>query len=141
MEIAPDAGASSGEYIAIPSGNSNNLNPNATSGYAEYTFEVPAAGEYAIWGRVYSATTASDSFFVSVDANEYALWDTQVSTTWVWDQVTNRVAWDEVADQGIGDPVIIYLEAGEHSLIVKHREPLTQIDKILITNDMNYIPN
>ena len=93
-----------------------------------------------IWGRVNSTTTARDSFFVSVDGNEYALWDTQVSTTWVWDQVTYRDSWDPVANQPVGYPLIVYLEAGEHSLIIKHREPLTKIDKILITNDMEYIP-
>ena len=131
MEIAVDDEASNNEYILIPSGNGNNLDPNSNAGYAEYTFEIPAPGEYVIWGRVNSATTARDSFFVSVDGNEYALWDTQVSNTWTWDKVANR---------DVADPVIVYLEAGEHSLIVKHREPLTKIDKILITNDLAYVP-
>ncbi len=129
MEIAGNEEASSGEYILIPKGNKNNLDPNAKKGYAEYTFQVPASGEYVIWGRVNAANGGSDSFFVSLDGDDYARWATQISTTWTWDQV---------ADSGVNDPLVIYLDAGEHNLIIKHREPLTKIDKILITNDMTY---
>jgi hypothetical protein len=132
MAISTDDTASGGEYILIPKGNKNNLDPNAETGYTNYAFQVPVSGEYVIWSRVNSATSARNSFFVSVDGNEYALWDTQVAKTWIWDQV---------ADRDVADPVIVHLEAGEHTLIIKHREPLTKLDKILITNDMDYIPD
>ena len=131
METAADGEVSGGVYIAIPGGNSNNLDPYSNAGFAEYVFDIATPGEYVIWGRVNSANTATDSFFVSVDGSEYALWDTQVSTTWVWDQISNR---------DIADPITLFLEAGEHSIIVKHREPQTKIDKLLITNDMAYVP-
>ena len=131
METTADDATSGGEYIVIPRGNGNNLDPYSNAGYAEFIFDIAASGEYVIWGRVNAADGGSDSFFVSIDSNDYARWATQISTTWIWYQVANS---------GVNDPVVLYLEAGEHSLIVKHREPLTKIDKLLITNDMAYVP-
>jgi hypothetical protein len=133
MEIASDDAASSGAYTWIPNGWGDIFDPAEDGGYAEYTFEVSAAGNYVVWGRVISNTGGDDSFFVSMDGSEYALWDTQQggTETWVWDQVSNR---------DTTDPVLFYLEAGKHTLIIKQREDGTKIDRILITNDMEYVP-
>lgn len=133
MEIASDDAASSGAYTWIPNGRGDIFDPAEDGGYAEYTFEVSAAGNYVVWGRVISNTGGDDSFFVSMDGSEYALWDTQRggTETWVWDQVSNRNG---------AAPVLFYLEAGEHTLILKQREDGTKIDRIFITNDMEYVP-
>ena len=48
--------------------------------------------------------------------------------------------WDQVGDRKVSDPVIYYLEPGEHSLIIKQREDGTKIDRILITNDLEFVP-
>ena len=131
MEIATDNDASSGDYIFVPEGKGNVWEPRQDGGYIEYVFEVPASGEYVIWGRVKAVDTNNDSFFVSIDEAEYALWDTRISNAWVWDQVANR---------GGDNPVVYYLEAGQHTLIFKQREDGTKLDRILVTNDMEYIP-
>ena len=91
------------------------------------------AGNYIIWGRVISNTGDDDSFFVSMDNGAYSLWDTALggTETWIWDKVNNR---------GGADPVVYSLGAGQHTLIIKQREDGTKIDRILITNDMQYIP-
>ena len=39
------------------------------------------------------------------------------------------------------DPVTYYLEAGQHTLKVKQREDGTKLDRILITDDMQFVPN
>jgi hypothetical protein len=135
MTIAADDAASAGGYVLVPRRrNRNNLDPLANAGYAEFTFQVPAVGEYIVWGRVNSADTATDSFFVSMDGGEYYPWATQVAGDWVWDQVTGNL-YDGV------EPVIFNLTAGEHTLIFKQREPGTKLDSIVITSDMEYIPN
>ncbi len=87
-----------------------------------------------VWGRVISNSIGDDSFFVSVDGGDYTVWWTELGgeETWVWDQVNNH---DDNTD-----PVIFYLNAGEHTLLIKHREDGTKIDKILITNDLEYGP-
>ena len=92
---------------------------------------MPASGNYRIWGRIKAADTNDNSFFVSIDGTNEALWDTPVSSTWRWDPVSDRDG---------DDPVIYFLQAGEHSLMIERREDGAKIDKILITNDPGYSP-
>jgi hypothetical protein len=135
MEEALDDNASSGSYIWVPSGNGNLYSPSPEAGYAEYTFNVPTAGTYIIWGRVISNNLADDSFFVSIDGGEYIEWHTQLGgvETWIWDQVRNGPVDDDQL-------LFLELEAGEHSLIIKQREDGTKIDRLLITNNLDYVP-
>ena len=131
FEIGDDANASSTQFAWVPTGTGRYLNLSDQAGYAEYVFEVPHAGEYLIWGRISAPNSDDDSFFVSIDGNNYALWDMQQDAEWVWDLVSDRDG---------ADPVSFYLDAGEHTLIIKHREDGAKIDKILITDDMEFIP-
>jgi hypothetical protein len=87
-----------------------------------------------VWGRVNSVDTATDSFFVSIDGDDYSQWATQVAGDWVWDQVVGNLY------EGV-EPVIFNLEAGEHTLIVKQREPGTKLDRIIITPNLDYLPD
>ena len=134
MEVAWADEASSAQYIWVPRGYGDFAEISPGAGYAEYTFEVPVSGTYVVWGRVVSNNTADDSFFVSIDGGPYACWWTQLGgeENWVWDQVNN------VLDGS--DPVLFSLEAGQHTLTIKQREDGTKIDKILITKDLEYIP-
>jgi len=126
MEIAADGTASSGEYIWIPNG-------SGSGGNAEYAFDISVVDDYVIWGRVISNDGYSDSFFASMDDGEDALWDTSMGGVETW-------VWDRVSDRGFADPVVFHLEAGVHTLMVKQRDDGTKIDRILITNDMEYVP-
>jgi hypothetical protein len=133
MAMAMDSSASVGRYVWVPNGQGNVSDPSQAGGSVEYFFTVPEAGDYVIWGRVISASGSDDSFFVAVDDGEYALWDTLMggATTWVWDQVSH---W------GGENPVVFTLEAGTHTLIINQREDGTKLDKLLITNDLEYVP-
>ena len=101
----------------------------------QYTFNVPVAGNYVVWGRVMVDNRGgiNDSFYVSMDSGSYALWETPQgsSPAWVWDRVSNR---------GGEDPVVYWLSAGQHTLLIKQREAGTKLDRILITNDLVYVP-
>jgi len=131
MELALDVDASSGMSIWVPNGQGSVMDPSQDAGYAEYAFDVPEAGNYVIWGKVLAVSGGSDSFFISMDGGDFARWDAQQAGTYTWDQVNNR---DD------SDPVVFYLAAGAHTLTIKQREDGTIIDRILITNDMNYVP-
>jgi len=113
MQSATDSNASSGEYIRVTSG---------SGGYAEYSFDIPESGTYFIWGRVLGPTVGSDSFYISTDNGDDVNWYVPIAT-WDWDQALS-----------------VYFAAGQHTLIIKQRERRTQLDKILITNDPDYIP-
>ena len=128
---AEDSTASGKYFVWTPQGTGNYWNPSSNAGYAEYSFDVPQAGNYVIWGRVIADSGTEDSFFVKIDSGNYALWDVQQSGSWKWDKVKDRDG---------ADPVVYYLEAGEHTLTIMQREDGTKIDQILITNDLSYIP-
>ncbi|MEW6298571.1 MAG: hypothetical protein AB1671_12620, partial [Thermodesulfobacteriota bacterium] len=135
MSIDADDRTSGGQYVWAPSGAGNVIDPLLPAGEAQYAFTVPSDDTYVIWGRV-RAEINNDSFHVAVDADyqDAALWDTvrtQTGTTWRWDQVNDR---------GVANPALFFLQAGEHTLHIKQREDGTRIDKILITNDLDYIP-
>jgi hypothetical protein len=68
-----------------------------------------------------------DSFFVQLDTAAYVLWSTPLSgpNVWGWGQIGGRAT----------------LAAGEHTLRLKQREDGTKLDKLLLTNDLTYIPN
>jgi len=132
MEIAGDENASAGGYIWVPNG-------GGSGGYAEYTFEVQEPGDYVIWGRVISNDDSSDSFLVSIDGGDDITWHTKNGgqETWTWDVVSNR---DYADVRDASNPTLHHLEAGSHVLTIKHLEDVTKIDKIFITNDMEYVP-
>jgi len=134
MRVELDDQASSGEYVCAPNGVGDVTDPLQVGGYVQYTFNVPMAGDYVVWGRVMVDTQrANDSFFVSMDSGPHALWATPFGSTESWQ-------WDLVSHVGGADPVVYGLAAGQHTLVVKQREDGTKIDRILITNDMSYVP-
>ena len=128
--MGSDSQASSGAYVWIPQGTGDALNgPSQAVGSVAYTFSVPVAGNYVVWGRLID--NLGNSFYVSMDSGSYALWDTAGGSTWGWDLVNNR---------DVADPVVYSLGAGQHTLVIKHREDGAKLDRILITNDRAYVP-
>lgn len=50
--IDSDQNAFTSGYIEVPNGQGKVYSPSQEAGYAEYTFNVPSAGDYVIWGRI-----------------------------------------------------------------------------------------
>jgi len=67
---------------------------------------------------------------VAVDDGAFEAWHLKKSTSWIWD----TFKYGSPAD------LVMYLEAGTHTLTIKLRENGTKIDKILITGDLGYTP-
>ncbi|MCK5509952.1 hypothetical protein KAI65_00205 [Candidatus Parcubacteria bacterium] len=126
MVATSDSTASSGRYIVMP-------DSSASGGYAEYIFDVASPGNYIVWGLAIATSEYGDSFYVSMDYGEDIRWDVVPGYYNIW-------GWDQAGSASNGDPIIFYLDAGEHTLIVKQRERWTKLDKILVTNNPNYAP-
>ena len=94
---------------------------------------VLEAGDFILWGRVMPDGLEDNSLWISMDDGEYVLWDIQPRSekAWVWNRVSNR---------GVSGPVLYHLDTGLHTLVIKNREDGTRIDRILITNDIDYVP-
>jgi phage pi2 protein 07 len=137
MVIADDAGASAGGYVWVPNGNGNFWSPSDDAGRMEVSFQVPDAGDYIIWARVMANSGSDDSFFVAVDGKGPITWAAMHGETWVWDTVGGQSATDDPNASITG---AMYLEAGVHTIVFSQREDGTKLDRILVTNDAQYVP-
>jgi len=128
LETALDPDASAGTYMWKPSGSGNSATPD---GAAEYTIDIPTTGDYVIWGRVIAPDGGSDSFFTSIDGGEDLAWDVPIGSVWTWNSVNGNGQ----------DPLVFNLAAGTHTLKISGSEDGTKLDRLLITNDMDFVPS
>lgn len=68
MEIGLDDDASSGRYLWVPTGQEVALDPSQSNSEVRYTFTVPTADLYVIWGHVRPSATGTGSFFIALDS-------------------------------------------------------------------------
>ncbi|MBU1197620.1 DUF4185 domain-containing protein [Candidatus Micrarchaeota archaeon] len=125
--IDVDEDASNGEFVLVP------FNAGGDADLLTYSFEVPVSGEYRVWGRELSPHTAADSVFIRMDGGAEYIWDTAGGNVWRWDVANSR--------SPPLDPLAFDLSAGFHTLTVRNREDGMQLDKLLITNDLEYVPS
>jgi hypothetical protein len=135
MQRINDMTASGGQCVQVAAGNNSQNTPPAT-GRAVASFSVPVAGAYRVWGRVIAPTTSDDSFWVRVDAGAWVKWNDIFQraggTTWKWDSVRNS---------DMANAVVSYMLApGSHTLEIAYREDGAKLDRLLVTNDLAFVP-
>ncbi len=129
--------ASGGEYINTDEsvGNSNADPPAQDDGWAVYTIDIPADGNYQIAFR--GAVLNSNSLWVNIPGmivNDGSLDD----SGWVLSDGMfsggGGFSWDFVRDTSgpDTDPIIFTLTAGQHELQITRREDGTALDAIAI---------
>jgi lysophospholipase L1-like esterase len=140
MEIGVDPGASNSQFI-VPNGGV------PLEGKAEFNFYAKEAGTYVIWSRMFLPDNSRLSLFVQVDDKPAisasgdpppsdGVWDFQSYELgfWEWRIVTDRAK--------NGDVATFNLSKGNHKLTITQRVGTgTKIDKILLSNNYNYIPS
>ena len=92
-------------------------------GTATFGVNVPAAGTWYLWVRMYGPNVAANSFFESMDGVAREI----LSTTGVG-------AWEWVAGRAYS------LNAGLHDLELAGREAASRADRILLTDDPDFVP-
>jgi hypothetical protein len=121
------AGDASGDaYIEVPDGKGKP--PDIDPGTAVWKFTVEREGKYILWCRVWWADECGNSLTMYLDDNRPFIFG-QDSTykTWHWVKALSSLKQ-------------LTLDAGEHTLTVKHREDGMRIDQILLTRHKRYIP-
>ena len=131
LEIATDKNASNDRFIYAPNGTGNEYTPGSTI-MATYRVHISQAGEYILWGRVQALDGRDNSFFVQINDNLDNLWEVETGDYWYWDKVTDR---DNL------DPVRFILKSGVHTIKIKLREDGTKLDKLLLTNNVDFVPS
>jgi hypothetical protein len=102
------------------SGNGNSSNPQ---GIATLGVHLPAAGEWFLWVRVYAPEQAADSWLASVDGGSWSTLTATATGAWLWQ-----------AGSSYG------LEDGLHVLELGGLDSGARADRILLTNDPDFVP-
>jgi bla regulator protein blaR1 len=132
--------------------------PDKAEGSISYTFNVDKAGTYHIWGRFLIADHHTDSLYVKINNSDES-WTTAENKAylpaskevpnWIsWNlinkDVYNKWGWSHVAFYSITNPdrkpVKFHLKAGKQTITIAGREPNTKLDKLIITNNLDFVP-
>jgi hypothetical protein len=105
-------------------------------GSVSFDFSITEPGNYIIWARHLSPNGGHDSFFVSMDGIEadYQTTDTW-SMNWQWTRVNLQTSAGTTTD-----PRVFNLSAGTHQLIFRAQEANCPLDKLIICNDLDFVP-
>jgi hypothetical protein len=118
--------ASGGQFVVVPEGTGNNFNDstNGGPGQVRLSLNVPQGGNYALWARTTAANGNSDSFYVMGNGTLIRKWT-------IWPNFTG-LKWNKVAE--------VFVGAGTFNVDFRHREDGTQLDSVLLTNDLQFVP-
>ena len=133
MTVGDDVSASGGRYVWVPDGAGTVLyRPDETvGGTATFVFSVPADDTYYMWGRTIAPHGESDSFYYQIDDSGFIRWVLPLGEQWQW------------ASGSLGESgrAAFPLRVGEHTLVIKCREDGSKLDKIIVTNDWDFVPD
>ena len=80
-----DAGASGGQYVVFPSGNSSNVAPeDIPDNRVRFRVGGVQPGTYYIYARILAPTAVDDSFYTRVNDGEWVKWNSGISPDGVW---------------------------------------------------------
>jgi hypothetical protein len=125
FSIVVDVAASNGQYIQPPTGPASDTTPMAETPRARYTFELANAGDYVIWGRIYSPDVSSNRFWFQVDGGAWHIWRITVGEIWFWDDFHDDTDYD--------DTLHFNLAAGSHELTIAKDASTARLDRLYIT--------
>ena len=130
MNPVYDTTASACHYVTAPTGESG--------GTVDYTFTVPAAGNYYLWARSKGVDWTHNSFtvsFVGAGGTSFAYEIGQFNGNWQW-------GWGKVkTDPFVPTTNVFSLTAGSHTLRFARREPDAKLDEVLLTDSATYVPD
>jgi hypothetical protein len=123
FEVRSDGVASGGQYIPTADEGQFGRSP-PDQGRAEYTFEVPKDGEYAMWGRV-RIRSRGNTFHVSLDGDSREFHG-ELTEGWFWTQLPHST---------------VSFSSGTHTLTVSYREDGAALDKLLVIPETSIEPS
>lgn len=127
FSIVNDVAASNGQYIQPPTGPALEQTPVADSPRARYTFDLATAGDYVIWGRIYSPDVSSNRFWFQVDGGTWYVWRITVGEIWFWDDFHDNLRYN--------DAMHFQLAAGSHELVIAKDASTARLDRLYITSE------
>ena len=136
MDKGVDASASEKAFVWTPESSLDGM------GSVHLSFFIETEDEYTVWGRVLAPTPSDNSFFIRLNDGEELLWDVygpdknKTAKAWWWDRVRDRTMVEKLGS----DRLSFKLERGWHTLVLRSREAGTRMDRVLVTNDVHFVP-
>lgn len=132
VTVAEDADASGGRCIHIEggSGKPGDVHPVTLKKYpprwgaAVYSFEVTRPGRYRLWGRKFWENGCGNSLTLVVNGRAMVFGEDGTYDRWEWLPATG----------------LLELPQGENTLEVLNREDGVRLDKLILTTDLDFIP-
>jgi len=131
VEVVENENCSNNKCIVIREG--AGVGFRGAGGEAVYPIDIKSDGEYVIWGRVFWKDGCGNSFYLGIDEYHfndigdniynYVLGHQSTYGKWMWVKGNK-----------------FHLTKGRHTLKVKNREDGVKLDKLLLTNDHEVIP-
>ena len=109
-------------YIDTPSGTTTGT-ATAPAGTATFGVNIPSAGTWYLWVRMYGVSATADSWFESINGAARQAITAPSTGAWFW-----------VAGRSYT------LGAGLASLELGGREATARVDSVLLTNDATFVP-
>ncbi len=122
-----DAMASNGQYLEASLGTPPADDKTPGPARALFRFSAPEDGDYIIWGRIWSPSSAANRFFFQVDGGGWHLWRISTGTIWFWDDLHE--------DTNYHRPLIFPLAAGPHELMIGSAVTGAKLDRLYLTAD------
>ncbi|MFW6163807.1 MAG: hypothetical protein ACODAJ_13640, partial [Planctomycetota bacterium] len=136
MEVVADPSASGGRYVHTPEivekRPDGETERRAKEGAVTFRLTVPRDGDYYLLGRCMvppprDLAGVHDSFYVTVDGGERHLWCLYGKARGAWEWVLANSRETETY------PLRLHLRQGAHTVVVASREPLTRLDRLILT--------
>lgn len=126
MQKQYPSGASGGSSVVVPT-------TAGAGGSVTFSFVVPEGGATLYpWARINAPSSASNAFQYRIDGGAYQLWNTPV-TGGAW-------SWAPVSDANGAPGTGIAVTAGTHTLRIYRVDSGTQLDRVLLTANPNFVP-
>jgi hypothetical protein len=125
MQIDPEGG----DHILVAPGN-NSLSSAPSTGYARWDFKTGSTFTLKFWGKIVAPSPDNDSFWVRMDHGTWIKWNNLVPGP--------GCEWDDLHNSDAGGALVNFtIGAGVHALEIAYREEGTELDRLLITNDLS----
>ena len=124
----PNLTASGGKYVYAPSGSGDTTNPTPE---AVYNIDIPYAGDYYIWLRMYGPASDNDAMYIGFNGS----FDRVYTTQW------EMYEWVRVETTDGSENFVHLLSAGTNQINISHGEELAGVDIILVTDDPDFVPS
>jgi hypothetical protein len=135
LYVAYDARVSAPSWLGPPSFTNTGQRIETTYGPMALWKRDVSAGPVSLPGNKYQAPGPGRSQYLVLLATPYLVWDVTPPPTagtapqaWRWDQAA------------MDTTPVFWLDAGSHTLTIRQRQSGTRLDKLMITNNLDLVP-